>query len=258
MLKDFVELRRKRLVEYINASGSADVAQLAKLTDVAEATIRRDLMELERAKLIHRTHGGAIRRERPALWQTTALQDRMGARLEVKERIAQCASQLINSGESLMVDGGSTTLLLARRLAEKGQLMVITNTSTIAEVLVENQSNHVLMTGGQLVNDTLAMVGPVAEQMLSQYRADKAIIGVSGILLGQGLFAAIPQEAQIKRLMIQNSRETIVVADSTKIGTRALALICNFERIGTLVTDKAIDKASRLSLEKAGITVLAV
>jgi DeoR/GlpR family transcriptional regulator of sugar metabolism len=258
MKKDFAEERRTKLLEYVNSHNRADVAELASFAQVTEATIRRDLILMENDKLIYRTHGGALQREQRALWQTTTLQERSGLYQEEKERIGQFVSQLVRDGESLMIDGGSTTLVVARHLGVHQKLLIVTNTATIGELLVGNKNNQVILTGGELIAGTNTMVGPSTELALRQYRTDKAIIGVSGILLGQGCFSAIPQEAEIKKLMIHNARETIIVSDSSKIGTSAFCFVCEFNAVSKLVTDRNISKTARESLETAGIEVFCV
>jgi len=258
MKKDFAEERRAKLLKYINSRNRADVMELAEFAQVTEATIRRDLILMENEKLIYRTHGGALQREQRALWQATTLQERVSLFEDEKDRIGQFAAQLIRDGESIMMDGGSTTLAVARHMYVHQRLLVITNTSTIGELLVGNKNNQVILTGGELIAGTNSVIGPSAETAIRQYRTDKAIIGVSGLLLEEGFFSAIPQEAEIKRLMIQNSRETIVVSDSSKIGTSALCFICDFSSVNKLITDKNISKTARESLEQSGIEVFCV
>lgn len=256
--KDFVEERRIKLLEYINKSGRADVAQLAEQFGVNVATIRRDLLTMEEQDLIYRTHGGAIKRDQPSLWETTTLHDRATQHIEEKERIADLVEQLVHDGDSLMIDGGSTTLCVAKKLTDKKKMLIVTNASTIGEILVEIDDNKVIMTGGELVKGSGATNGIIAEQYIKQYRVDKAIIGVSGLLLDGGFFTAIPSEAEIKRLMLMSAREKIVVMDSSKIGTPALCFVCDFPGIDKLVTDKNISKGALDQLRKAGVEVFTV
>lgn len=253
--REFLEERRNRLLEYINRNGRADVGELASRFSVLEATIRRDLLFMENQKLIYRTHGGAIKRDQPSLWKTTSLHERSGQHREEKERIADLVEQLIHDGESIMIDAGSTTLCVARKLVSKKSLLILTNASTIGEILAGINDNKVILTGGELVQTTNATIGVGAEASLKQYRTDKAIIGVSGLLMEEGFFAAIPEEAEIKRMMSRNAKETIVVTDSSKIGTRALYFVCDFSCIAKLITDKNIPPAALDQLVKAGIEV---
>ena len=256
MSKDFAEERREKLLEYITRNGRADVAELVELTQVAGATIRRDLMILEQSQLIHRTHGGAIPHEKPALWQTTPLKERVLSFEKEKDIIAKKVAEMIHDGDSIMIDGGSTTLAVAKHLSDKKKLLVITNTTTIGELLIGYPRTRVLITGGEFTSGTLTMLGPITEEMIKHHRTDKAIIGVSGMLLNEGLFAAMPEEAEIKRLMMASSLQTIVVADSSKIGTRAISLISGFSSRIQLVTDNNINKSAKVSLERSGVEVI--
>ncbi len=256
--KDFVEERRSKILEHVNQNGRADVNELAAFLTVTEATIRRDLVSLENQGLVYRAHGGALRREQVSVWQTSTLQDRLVMHLEDKMRIARFVTQLVHDGESLMIDGGSTTMLVAKELSTKKNLLVVTNATDIGELMVESNDNKVILTGGELLKETHALIGSAAEHSLEQYRTDKAIIGVSGILVDEGCFSAIPQEAEIKRLMAANSTETIVVSDSSKIGARAFCFFCDFTHVDKLVTDRNISKIALEALKQQGIEVFTV
>ncbi|MFI5369040.1 MAG: DeoR/GlpR family DNA-binding transcription regulator [Spirochaetia bacterium] len=254
--RDFVEERRNKILEYVNKNSRADVTELADFHTVTEATIRRDLVTLEKQGRVYRAHGGALRREPLSVWQISRLQDRIIMHLEEKTRIAQFVTQLVHDGESLMIDGGSTTMLVAQKLRVKKNLLVVTNAPAIGELMIED--NKVILTGGELLKETQALLGSAAEQSLKQYRTDKAIIGVSGILVNEGCFSAIPQEAEIKRLMSLNSSETILVSDSSKIGARAFSFFCDFSHVDKLVTDKNISKAALEELKQQGVEVFTV
>ncbi len=256
--RDFVEERRNKILEYVNKNNRADVDELAAFHTVTEATIRRDLLSLEKQGRVYRAHGGALRREQLSVWQTTRLRDRMVMQLEEKTRIAQFVTQLIHDGESLMIDGGSTTMMVAHTLRAKKNLLVVTNAPAIGESMVEVNDNKVILTGGELLKETRGLIGAAAELSLKQNRTDKAIIGVSGIIIDQGCFAAIPQEAEIKRLMSSNSGETIVVSDSSKIGACAFCFFCDFTHVDKLVTDRNISKAALEALKHQGVEVFAV
>lgn len=256
--KDFLEERRRKLLEYINKNNRANVTELAEIMSVTDATIRRDLFILDQNGSIHRTHGGAIKRTQPSIWQTTTLQERTEAHSDEKERIAQFVVQLVNDGESLMIDGGSTTLKVAENLISRKNMLVVTNSPSIAEVLVEMKDIKVILTGGEFAKGSNTLIGNAAEASLSQYRADKAIIGISGMIVDEGFFSAVPQEAEIKRLMAQNSSQTIVVADSSKIGTPAFSFVCDFNKVSILVTDKNISKQDMETLERQGIEIFIV
>ena len=225
MKRDFVEERRQKIVEYVNSRNRAEIGELADHVSATEATIRRDLAILEEQQLINRVHGGAIKRKQPALWQTTHLSSRIQQNHEEKIRIAEFVSEhLIHDGESIMIDAGSTTLEVANVLANRKNLLAVTNSPGIGDILSRGSQSKIILTGGELLKETSAMIGSIAEHSLMNYRTDKAIIGVSGLLEGEGCFAAVPHEAEIKRIMSDNASETIVVTDSTKIGNQGLLL----------------------------------
>ena len=253
--KEFLEERRMRLLEYINGNSRADVGELASKFGVPEATIRRDLLVMESQNLIYRTHGGAIKRDQHSLWQTTSLHERSIQHREEKERIADLVEQMVHDGDSIMIDAGSTTLCVARKLVSRKNLLILTNTASIAEILAGVNNNKVILTGGELVKRTNACIGGAAELALKQYRTDKAIIGVSGMLMDEGFFAAIPEEAEIKRLMSKNAKETIVVTDSSKVGTRALCFVSDFAGVDKVITDTNIPRPALDQLVKEGVEV---
>jgi DeoR/GlpR family transcriptional regulator of sugar metabolism len=258
MKKKFAEERYKKILEYINSQNRVNVDELAVHFNVTKVTVRRDLQTMEEQGLIYRAHGGAVKRERPSVWQISSLQTRLGQYGEEKTRIAQYIAQIIQDGESIMIDGGSTTTLVARELRWKKNLLIVTNALTIAELLLESDTNKVILTGGELLKETNALIGNAAEHSIASYRTDMAIIGVSALVPAEGCFAAIPQEAEVKSLMLRNARKRIIVTDSSKIGITAFAQFCEIASIDLLVTDKNISRNDLAVLKKAGIEVEAV
>jgi DeoR/GlpR family transcriptional regulator of sugar metabolism len=256
--KDFTEERQRKIIEHINQKGRTKVEELSSFFNVADMTIRRDLLTLEKKGLLYRTHGGAVKREKKSVWQMSSIQTRLCQNTAEKERIALYVSQMIHDGESIMIDGGSTTTKVAENLCGKRNLLIVTNALTIAEMLLESNNNKIILTGGELLKETNALCGGATEAAISGYRVDKAIIGVSGLVPGEGCFSAIPQEGEIKSLMLRNSQKTILAADSSKIGTRAFYLFCDFTKINFLVTDANIKKDDLSALKKTGIEVIVV
>jgi len=260
--KIFREERLAMIYHAIQEKQKVFVIDLAKEFNISESSVRLDLAELEERNLIQRTHGGAILRDEISnndiVINLDSINERMTHFQLEKEAIGRKTASLVEDGDTIMMDGGSTTLAVARHLSVRKNLLVVTNTSTIGELLVSNKNNRVIITGGELTEGTNTMVGPSTEHAIEQYRTDKAIVGVSGILLEEGCFSAVPLEAEVKRLMILHSRETIIVTDSTKIGTRAFCFVCGFQNVRTLVTDRNLTKAARESLERTGIEVILV
>jgi DeoR/GlpR family transcriptional regulator of sugar metabolism len=256
--KEFVEERRTGISTYINQNKRADVFELANFFHVTEVTIRRDLILLEQEGKLIRTHGGAMSFQDRAIWQTTNIMARLEWATEEKERIAKYVASLVSDGESLFIDGGSTALLIARALINHKRLLVVTNSPTIAQTLVGNNDNKVIITGGELEKNTDSILGASCEESIKQYRTDKAILGISGITIPDGLFAAIPQEASVKRLMASNAKYIILAADSSKIGTTAFAYVSDLNSPDLLVTDSKIAPEDLTALKKFKINIVTV
>jgi DeoR/GlpR family transcriptional regulator of sugar metabolism len=242
-------------MDCLNLNGRVVVEELSSYFNVTGMTIRRDLLSLEKQGLIYRVHGGALKREEKSIWQMSTLQDRLYQNAEEKERIALCVAELVKDNESVMIDGGSTTTKVAQHLQGKKNLLIVSNALAIGEILLQT-NNKVILTGGELLKETNALIGTAVNTALASYRTDKAIIGVSGLVSEEGLFSAIPQEAEVKKLMLQNSSQAIVAVDSSKIGVRAFCMFSDLKDVDILVTDRKIKKDDLYTLEKAGIEVI--
>lgn len=209
--------------------------------NATEFTVRRDLVFLEKTNAIIRTHGGAIKREKEkSVWQTTSIYNRLEKNRVAKTNIAVEASKLINDNESIMIDGGSTTQILATYLKARKNLLVVTNSPGIAEIMLTSENAEVFLLGGELIKETFTVSGPDAEFNLQKYYVDKCILGVTGADPDIGCYAAIPSEASLKNLMIDHSRETILVVDSTKFTRKAFCASFPIEKVSTIVTDSNI------------------
>jgi DeoR family transcriptional regulator, fructose operon transcriptional repressor len=252
----FVEERRNRIVEILSRKNRASVAELSQEFRIGEATIRRDLHELESRGLVLRTHGGVLVMDTAS--REAPLTERETRNREKKERIAQCIAQLIKNGESLMIDGGTTTLQVARTLRAKRELVVVTNCPAIAEQLVSGTGNQVILTGGELREVTGVAVGPMAEYTIRQFRADRVILGMSSLIPEEGFFTVNSSEAELKRVMMQCGKEVIVAMDSSKIGKVTLSFVSDFSVIGKFVTDDGISTEDIQKIEKRGVEVIVV
>ncbi len=254
--RERIEARRRSIAQYIEANGRAEISELEKLIGATEYTIRRDLVQLEKSGMIVRTHGGAIRKEREkSIWQTTTISSRMGKNTDLKERIGAYAASLINDGESIMIDGGSTTQIFAGHLRDRHNLLTVTTSPGIAEIMLASEDSHVVLIGGELLRGTHMVSGADAEEHLMKYFVDKCIISVTGAEPEIGCYAAIPDEARLKKLMIEHSRRCILLIDHTKFRRRGFCLAFPFEKVDTIVTDSLIDGETVEKLEAKGIKV---
>jgi DeoR family fructose operon transcriptional repressor len=252
----FVEERRSKIIELLNKKNRASVPELSHLLRVTTATIRRDLSHLEQRALIIRTHGGALKIDKTS--GEASLQERVTLHKDEKQRIAQFVAQLVLDGETIMMDGGSTTLIVAQKLNTKRDLTIITNSPPIAAVIAEQNGCKVILTGGEVRKNTDTLVGTITESTIKQFRADKTIIGMSGLLSDEGFFTVSPPETEIKRIMARCGKETIVVMDSSKVGKVTLSFVFDFSSVDKLITDTNISKEDADLIRKHEIEVITV
>nr|WP_092074159.1 DeoR/GlpR family DNA-binding transcription regulator [Dendrosporobacter quercicolus]NSL47719.1 DeoR/GlpR transcriptional regulator [Dendrosporobacter quercicolus DSM 1736]SDM79540.1 transcriptional regulator, DeoR family [Dendrosporobacter quercicolus] len=234
----YEEERKLKIVKYLSKYSRASVQELSKLFQVSESTVRRDLQELESARLLKRTHGGAVCRENYNF--EPAFVDKADQFRKEKESIAKKAAELIQDGDTLVIDSGTTTLYLARELKQFSGLKVVTNSIILAQELQNDEAAEVIVIGGVLRQNTRSLVGPIAEQTLGLLRVDKAFIGTNGMDLASGLTTPNLSEAAVKRKMIAIAAQVIVLADSTKIGRQAFAGFADLAQVDTCIID---DKA---------------
>jgi DeoR family fructose operon transcriptional repressor len=247
------EERRMQLVEWSKLDGRIDALAAAGKLNVAVETVRRDLDVLQRRGLLRRVHGGAIAASRYS--HEFTFPERKGRNPEQKLRIAQIASQYIPEEGCIFVDGGTTTEFLGEFLRNKPQLMVVTNSITLASRIGES-TTQVFLLSGRVRSTTLSAVGSKTVEDLRTYKAQIAFLGANGIDLESGFSTVDPDEAAVKRKMIKNATETIVLADNSKFGSSYSALFAGFENIDRLVTDVDADPAHVDALTEKGIEVV--
>jgi DeoR family transcriptional regulator, fructose operon transcriptional repressor len=246
------EERRLRLIEWSNKDGRIDALDASSKLHVAVETVRRDLDILQRRGLLRRVHGGAISAGR--LSHEFTFPERKNRNPEQKSRIASIAAQYLPEEGCIFVDGGTTTEFLADSLRNKPQLMVVTNSLTLASVLGES-ATQVYLLGGRIRPTTLSSIGSKTVEDLKSYRAQIAFLGTNGIDINYGFSTVDPDEAAVKKAMIEHANETIVLADNSKFGSSYSALFANFKNIDRVVTDVDADRLHVEKLTSQGIEV---
>jgi len=227
--------RQARIVAELRATPSLRVNELSDRLGVSTETVRRDLAELDERGLISRTYGGAMR---PIAFEP-ALAEREGLMLAERERIAAAAVQLVKPNDILMIGGGATTLHFARRLAaERNHVTVITHAFSIAMALATNPTHKVLMLPGQYDGREGLIHGPETIDALQRYRANRAVLGASG-LTAEGPSDASAGPGLIYGAMMRRSSETLILADHTKFDRPSLAVYGTWSAATTLVSDAA-------------------
>lgn len=245
------EERRSRLLELVRLRGFAALPDLAAELEVSESTVRRDLDHLEESGEARRTHGGAFYTgPSPKL---AHFEQRQQSHWERKRSIAEAASHLIEDGDTILLDGGSTTYELARLLVQR-PLQVVTNSLPVASLLTDSDADLVLI-GGYVHTRTGVSLGPYANQMLSELNVRRAVISVAGINDG-GYYNSNLLLVGTEQAMMQAADEVIVVADSSKFGHTSLAHLCNLDAIQTLVVDNEISEEWRSKVLAAGVELV--
>ncbi|MFI6151245.1 DeoR/GlpR family DNA-binding transcription regulator [Kitasatospora sp. NPDC051170] len=245
--------RTARILSRMAEAGSADVHELADLLGVSPATVRRDLQELHDQGLLHRTRGGAVT---GAVNLELPLRHKRGQRQAEKRRIALAADRLVPDGAVVGLTGGTTTSELARVLAERGGITIVTNAVNIAADLIVRPDIRLVVVGGIARTTSYELVGPAADRMLAQYHLDLAFIGVDGLTAQEGCTTHDEMEAQTDLAFLRSSTRSVVLADSTKIGRVTFAKICPLSEVDDLVTDQEADAAQEKAIADCGVRVL--
>jgi len=253
-----VEERRRRIMETLEEQERVTVDELVRRFLVSAVTIRGDLDSLAGAGLLIRSHGGALKRDEAADDVPIAVKETQHHAEKV--RIGQAAAQMIRDGETIMLDSGTTTAEIARQVRgmRLSALNVITNALNIAMELATVPFARVIMIGGILRQMSYSLSGPHAEQTLRHLHADRLFLGVDGLDPGIGLMTPDVLEAQLNAIMIQVSREVVVVADSSKFERRSLSVIARVEAVHKLITDTRADPDKLAALRERNVEVITV
>ncbi len=244
-------LRAQRRQEILNAvrSGTAQVTDLAAAFGVSEMTVRRDLRDLEDEGKLTRVHGGAVAADEPSFAEVVV------ERLDRKGRIGAAAAELVQDGQTIMLDIGTTTLQLARHLRGRSVTVITSNLAAYEELLPETSIELVLL-GGVVRRNYRSLVGVLAEDALRQLRADVAFLGASGLESDCSVVDSTMVEVPIKRAMLAAATRSVLLADSAKFGMRGVVRVCGPEELDVLITDDEAPEAACAELRRAGVEVI--
>ena len=248
----FVEERKMKILEFIEEHRKATVIELCQQFKVSSATIRNDLRDLETAGLLIRTHGGAMVKTKTGLEPDMSL--RKVQNLEEKRRIAEAALRLVEDGDTIILDTGTTTYELARLLGEKHDLTVVTNDLPIALLLEEFESVRVVLVGGMVRKKFHCTVASSFSGMnaLSDLTVDKAFMAANGFSLEKGASTPDINHSETKKLMISIAAQVILLFDSSKMGRNSFAIFAPLNKIDAIVTD-SLHEHERRQMEECGI-----
>ncbi len=246
--------RRKYILDHIVKDGFVKVSELAESLGVTQTTIRKDLNYLESQGVLQRAHGSAI----PPTQQMMDLN--LSAKklinFEAKQKIAEKAASLIKSDDSILVASGSTISLFAEALKPKGRLNVVSISVNISAHLGDIPGITVMQVGGILYGNTLSVLGAEASKTIENLYCSKVFFGVDGIDLDYGLTCGTGEEASITQKMMQSSQTKIVLSDSSKVGQRGFARICEVGDIDILITDSGMPLETRQRIENMGVKLI--
>jgi DeoR family transcriptional regulator, fructose operon transcriptional repressor len=245
--------RWERIIDLVHDHGRASVAEIARTLGISTPTVRRDLTRIQQRGLIRRTWGGA--EPSPGSLPGITLAESRRVNPGEKERIGRAAARLVERGDCVMIDGGFTTYQLARQLAAS-EVTLVTNSLDVAQAVAGRRDLTLVMLGGKLLAASGTTVGPTTQKQLGELFADKAFLGANAFSPDGGLCADIELTAETKKAMIRNARETIVVADHSKLGKSALYRVAPAAAIAALVTDDQADEGVLEAFRTAGVEVL--
>ena len=246
--------RRERIQAYLATHKIVATSELCELLEVSEATVRRDLEWMENQGVIERTHGGAIFNERVNLEQE--YQQRAQRFPNAKRRIGALAASLIEDGDIVFVNSGTTTTQLIRQMRSDADVTVITN-NLIAALEVGEVDFELLLLGGSYQSRSSSVAGRFAINNLSQVYATKAFIGVDGISLKHGYTVPSNAEAEVVHLMLERTQGQIfVISDHSKWGVVSNFEIAPIQRIKKLITDEGLEASARASLEARSVEIM--
>lgn len=250
-MQNQVNQRQQQILDRMAIDGEVKMAELKEMFEVTEMTLRRDMEKLEQWGHIRRTFGGAI-----LVGNDITLQERSGVFIEEKMRIGKLAAQLIQPGESIFLDGGSTTLQVARFIQANLNITVVTNALNIAAELQGKQISTIVI-GGMLMGQTSTLVGPVATEALVKMAFNRAFIGTTGVTLKHGYSNSNMHEAEVKRLAIQQASEVNIVMDYSKFGRQDLFSFGGLKAADRVITDQYPEQELDEAFKEQSVEILA-
>ncbi|MFC5283581.1 DeoR/GlpR family DNA-binding transcription regulator [Pedobacter alpinus] len=246
--------RRKKILELLKEDGSAKVINLAKIFKITEVTIRQDLEKLEKDGLLVREHGGAYIKNIKDQVSSVSLANH--EHLDKKELIASKCLEYIQNGDTIILDSGSTTTEIAKKLKGNRRLTVITNALNIALILGAESDIEVIMTGGEFKPPTLSLTGQKAADFFKGINIQKLFLATAGVSLKAGLTYPSISDLVLKKAMIDAAEITYLVADSTKFGKSSFASLGALSLIDYVITDKGIEESHKEVFKKNEIELI--
>lgn len=246
--------RQRRLLAHLRAEGSGNVLELAQTLGVSPSTVRRDLKEMDDRGLVNRVHGGASVVDNDL---EPVLSSRSASHSEEKRRIGKAAAHLIPDSSTVLITGGTTTEAMLPHLSDRTNLTVVTNGLGIAYHLARYPEISVVVLGGVLRHEEMSLLGPIADQVLADFRVDLAFFSAFGIDPAEGLSAANVTEAGTDRRILQHASSLVAMVDSSKFGKRGPVRVADLDQLAYLVTDDQAPTAALDEIKTHGVRIIA-
>ncbi len=250
------EERRGAIVSLLNENGKVQVKDLSRRFGTSEVTIRTDLKELHHRGLAFKSHGGAVL---PTTMNgEPTLQEKFTKHFAEKSRIGAAAADLIKDGETIILDSGTTTHAIAKRIKDRQDLTVITNGVNIATELAGFRGIQIILLGGVLRHGALSVIGHFAEEMLAQLTADKLFMAADGCTLEFGISTPKFEESRINQAMVGIAAEKYLVADSSKFGKNSLSRIVSLWEMNGVICDEGLPVEYQDEIKSRGLQLILV
>lgn len=251
--------RRKRLLKLLAEHQNASVPQLVEWLSASPATVRRDISWLAARNLLTRTRGGAAnlaQKKRNFALTSETFEHNIQCFAERKRAIARYAASMCDEGETIVINGGTTTFMMAEFLVDK-HLKILTNSFLMAERLLVSSENEIILPGGKVYREQNVILSPFDNDITQHHYAAKMFMSVYGLSL-LGLMEADPLLIQAEKRLIGQAEELIVLADSSKFAKKAGLILCGLDRVSTVITDTYASDAAVQLLEQSGVKVVTV
>ena len=250
MIQELSE-REHSILNRLMVQGAVSVADLSSELAVSEVTIRSDLSSLEERGLLSRTHGGALPSIHPHIFQ------RQNMNIEEKHRIAKAAAGLVEDGDAIMIEAGTTTSLLPRYLAGKRDILIITNSILAFESAKSNPALKITLVGGEFRDSTDSFVGRITLDTIRRFNVRCAFVGTDGFSLKSGITTHLIEGGDVISVMRERAENLVLLADSSKYGKTGVVTILPLSQINTLITDTGLPDAAKEELNQIPLHIIA-
>jgi transcriptional regulatory protein len=250
MIQELSE-REHSILNRLMVQGAVSVADLSSELAVSEVTIRSDLSSLEERGLLSRTHGGALPSIHPHIFQ------RQNMNIEEKHRIAKAAADLVEDGDAIMIEAGTTTSLLPRYLAGKRDILIITNSIPAFESAKSNPALKITLVGGEFRDSTDSFVGRITLDTIRRFNVRCAFVGTDGFSLKSGITTHLIEGGDVISVMRERAENLVLLADSSKYGKTGVVTILPLSQINTLITDTGLSDTAKEELNQIPLHIIA-